>query len=764
MNTPVDLLVAPLSEIQPVGAPGGNEWLAYGGDPSFACSWPGGAVLEGGWYAFEFEADVNRGSMHSPTLYPDYQRGHLVEAESIVIPLRNTGLGRHRIVRLVRLNQDVSALRFDPSVLPCGFTLIRLRITRLGRVEAARMMLAGLMQRRRGLGKLRLLAAAGRDLLLRGPRGMADRLYAEHSTPPRDAVSADYMVWLDFYDGAAEVQARAAALTHNLTATPLVSVIVPVFNTPERWLRACIDSVLAQAYPHWELCLADDASTAPHVRVVLQEYASRDRRIKLALRDVNGHISAASNSALEIADGTYVALLDHDDALHPLALLECVRAFQSHPRWRMLFTDEDKVDEAGVRSDPYFKSDWNPDLFLSQNCVCHLTLYERALVEEVGRFRVGYEGAQDWDLTLRVTERLEVDQIGHVPKMLYHWRMIEGSTALAPGEKTYAQTAGLRSIQDHFDRTGQAARIREMSGVSGYYKADYALPEPAPLVSLLVPTRDRVDLLQQCVESILRKTDYDNLEILILDNGSTEPATLAYFASLQDEARVRVLPYPHPFNYSAINNFGARHARGEVLGLLNNDVEAIDAEWLAEMVSHAMRPGVGVVGAMLYYPNDTIQHAGVILGIGGIAGHSYVGIPRGNPGDKHRAALTQSASAVTAACAIVRASVFNEVGGLDEQLAVAFNDVDFCMRVRAAGYRNVWTPFAQLYHHESASRGYENTPEKILRFKSEERFMHARWGRTLQEDPYYNPNLSLNTSAYALAFPPRPWGDPGIAP
>jgi len=409
-----------------------------------------------------------------------------------------------------------------------------------------------------------------------------------------------------------------------------------------------------------------------------------------------------------------------------------------------------------VRSDPYFKSDWNPDLFLSQNCICHLTVYRSQQIRNAGGFRKGYEGAQDWDLALRVTEKLAVKQIGHVPKVLYHWRMIPGSTATAASEKSYAHMAGLRSVQDHLDRMGHGAKVRETEG-SGYFQIEHPLPAKLPLVSLLIPTRDRIDLLKQCIDSIIERTEYDNYEVIVIDNDSQEQSSKDYFAAVQKDPRVRVIAYPHPFNYSAINNAGAQAARGTVLGLLNNDIEVISPRWLHEMVAHALRPQTGVVGAMLYYPNDTIQHAGVIVGVGGVAGHCYVGMPRGWLGDKSRARLAQNLSAVTAACVVVRREVFDQVGGLDEGLQVAFNDVDFCLRVRDAGYLNVWTPFAELYHHESASRGYETTPEKVARFNGEIDFMKSRWGQNLDHDPYYNVNLSLNSTPFSLAYPPRVW-------
>lgn len=759
MPDPIDIKVEPIAQIKLVDAKVPDLWRAFGSDPSLACKWPGTGPLPGGWYEVEFAANVHRGALHAPCMYPDYRQGLISEADKITLPLDQARKGRHALRTLVRFHSDVRAIRFDPSVLPAEFTLERLRLRQLDRGQAAWAMLSGLWARREGTGRLSLLAAVARNLLIGGPRRMADRLYLEYIATNDGAPMSDYAIWLDFYDDTSpDGLALAAACLPDLALAPTISIIVPVYETDERWLRACLDSVVGQVYPHWELCIADDASRSPHVRRVLEEYAARDARIKVMFRESNGHISKASNSALELATGDYVALLDHDDALHPLALLECARAFEANPHWRMLFTDEDKIDEGGARSDPYFKSDWNPDLFLSQNCVCHLSVYSRELIAAAGGFRTGYEGAQDWDLTLRVTSSLGHAEIGHVPKVLYHWRMIEGSTALGAGEKTYAHAAAVRAIQSHLDSAGAGSRVHEMPGYSGYYRIVHALPQGEPMVSVLIPTRDGVKLLRQCIDSILDTTGYENYEIIVLDNGSCKPDTLAYFDSLAGHPKVRVVAWDHPFNYSAINNFGARQARGEVLALLNNDIEVITPDWLREMVSHAMRPEIGVVGAMLYYPNNTIQHAGVILGIGGVAGHAYVGNWRGYAGDKHRAGLAQSLSAVTAACVVVRAEVYRQVGGLDEQLTVAFNDVDFCLRVREAGYRNLWTPFAELYHHESATRGYETTPEKIARFKGEERFMKARWGRMLQEDPYYNPNFALDMAPFSLAFPPRPWG------
>jgi GT2 family glycosyltransferase len=510
--------------------------------------------------------------------------------------------------------------------------------------------------------------------------------------------------------------------------------------------------VLAQSYPHWELCIADDASTADHIRPVLRDYIDRDCRVRVVYRQQNGHISEASNSALAIATGEYVGLLDHDDELAEHALLFMVQALLARPGARIAYSDEDKVSDDCTRYDPHFKSDWNPDLLFSQNYVSHLGVYERALLNHIGGFRTGVEGSQDHDLVLRCLPYLDNHQIVHVPRVLYHWRAVEGSTARGSGEKGYTADAGRKALQDYFRDNGPAG-VRVSEGLApNSYRVQWPVPEPAPLVSLLIPTRDRKDLLEVAVRSILEKTTYPHYEILILDNGSVEPETLSFFEQVQQQdSRVRVVEYDYPFNYSAINNFGVEHAHGSIVGLVNNDIEVISEGWLQEMVAHACREDVGCVGAKLYYSNDTIQHAGVILGLGGVAGHSHKHFDRHHPGYFHRLQLVQNLSAVTAACLLVRKDVYTSVGGLDEtNLQVAFNDVDFCLRVREAGYRNVWTPYAELYHHESVSRGKEDSPEKIRRFQGEIRYMQDRWDGLLQADPCYSPNLTLNREDFSI--------------
>jgi glycosyltransferase involved in cell wall biosynthesis/predicted nucleic acid-binding Zn-ribbon protein len=564
----------------------------------------------------------------------------------------------------------------------------------------------------------------------------------------------DYAGWVVSYDTLnAETRRRIRARARALDRQPLISVILPVYNTPEVWLSKAIESVRRQLYPHWELCIADDASTKPHVRRTLEKFQEQDSRIKVCWREANGHISAASNSALDLAQGEFVALLDHDDELAPHALYAVAAELNAHPEADLIYSDEDKIDEQGQRFSPYFKPDWNPDLFLGQNYLCHLLVYRTECVREAGGFRTGVEGCQDWDLALRVIERIPAGHIRHIPRVLYHWRAISGSTALALEEKTYIRDSAARVLQEHCERTGMNAVMEAVPG--GHWRLRHALPDPPPLISIIIPTRNHLEVLRRGVESVLAQSTYPHYEIIIVDNQSDDPDTLEYLAEPGDE-RIRVLRYDSAFNYSAINNFAVARARGELVCLLNNDMETLTADWMEEMAGHALRPEIGAVGAMLYYPNDTIQHAGCVLGIGGVAGHAFKTFPRGTDGQFNRARLVQNYTAVTAACLMIRKNTFEQVGGLEEKrLRVGFNDIDFCLRVHRAGYRNLWTPFAEFYHHESISRGLEDTPEKHHRFQAEVAYMRERWAETLDHDPAYNPNLTLLHEDFSLAWPPQ---------
>jgi GT2 family glycosyltransferase/cyclopropane fatty-acyl-phospholipid synthase-like methyltransferase len=579
------------------------------------------------------------------------------------------------------------------------------------------------------------------------------RAPVESGAPPHPP-DGTYELWIEQFDTLDDAARDAiAARVGALADAPLISVVMPVYNPPADLLRAAIESVRSQLYSKWELCIADDNSPEPHVAAILGEYEALDSRIKVTRRSTNGHISAASNSALGLATGQWVACLDHDDVLADHALALVAEAIAAHPGAGLVYSDEDKLDVAGRRADPYFKPEFDPLLLLGQNYLTHLCVLRRDLVTDAGGYREGYEGSQDWDLALRVTERLEPSQVVHVPHVLYHWRAHAGSTAAVVSAKPYAVDAGRRAVEDHLARTGRAGRVSRIAK-SGHNRVIWADPGTQPLVSIVIPTRDG-RLLQRCIESVLTFTTYPNFEILVVDNSSRTLPTLQYLRAYDD--RVTVVRDERPFNYAAINNAAVRRASGDVVCLLNDDTEVIAGDWLTEMVGHLLQPGVGGVGAKLYYDDGRIQHAGVVLGIGGVAGHSHRFFDRLSSGYFGRLQVAHNVSAVTAACMAVRREAWDAVGGLDEvNLPIAFNDVDFCIRLREAGWGIVWTPYAELFHHESISRGPDDVGPRAPEFARETDYIKRRWGpATLRSDPYYNPNLSLVAEDFSLAWPPR---------
>jgi GT2 family glycosyltransferase len=570
----------------------------------------------------------------------------------------------------------------------------------------------------------------------------------------------DYATWTKRYDGLSSADRRAIKEhVGRFPKKPLISIVTPVYNPSAAHLREAIESVRDQLYPHWELCLVDDASSAKHVRPLLARYARKDARIKVRFREKNGGIGAASNDALGLTKGEFVALLDDDDVLASAALYFVALEINRHPEARLFYSDEDKLDIMGRRGNAHFKPDWNPTLFLAQNFFSHLGVFRSELIKEVG-FRVGFEGSQDYDLVLRCVEKVTPEQIRHIPRILYHWRMSEKSAALNFNAKPHARAAAIKAIEEHLARRQIAAEVTN-SGDEDFRRIRYALPNDKPWVSIIIATRDLVELLQPCVESFLDRTTYPNFELLLIDNHSQDRAALSFLETMERDPRVRVLRREEAFNFGRLNNFAVSQVKSDFVALLNNDLTVINPDWLEEMVGQALQPKVGAVGARLIYPDDRIQHAGVILGGGGVAAHAHKGLPRLNHGYFSRAILVQDLSAVTAACMLVRREAYLAVGGFDEEhLKVAFNDVDFCLRLRERGYRIVYTPYAEFYHHESASRGLEDTVRKHARFEAEIDYMHQRWGETLERDPAYNPNLSLVSADFTLAFPPRltnPW-------
>ncbi|MEL6787566.1 MAG: glycosyltransferase [Cyanobacteria bacterium J06607_15] len=558
-----------------------------------------------------------------------------------------------------------------------------------------------------------------------------------------------YQRWLQQNYPAPKVFEQIKLEVSRLKYQPLISVIVPVYNPEKSLLRAAIESVTAQLYGNWELCLVDDRSTKSYVKAVLEEYAAKDRRIKTAYRQENGHISRASNTALEIATGEYVALLDHDDLLAPHALSEVVKLLNQHPEADFIYSDEDKVDCQNLHQSPFFKPDWCPDSFLARMYTCHLGVYRRSLVRSVGNFRVGFEGSQDYDLVLRVTEK--TDRIFHIPQVLYHWRMHEQSAAAVADAKPYAAIAAQKAIAEAIARRGEPGEVIGAAQAPGVYTVRYKIKEHK-LVSIIIPTKDLADTLNVCLESIFSKTTYPNYEVIVIDNGSTETKTADCLAAWQQRQpeRFRSYAYNIPFNYSQINNYAVEQAQGDYLLFLNNDTEVVSEGWLGAMVEQAQRQSIGAVGGLLLYPDNTVQHAGVVLGIGGVAGHSHRNFAASMTGYFSQLVSTNNYSAVTAACLMCRRQVFEEVGGFETDLAIAFNDVDFCLKIASHGYRNIYLPHVVLYHYESKTRGYEDTVEKQARFAREIQYMRQKWSAICDRDPHYNPHLSLKHEDFSL--------------
>ena len=585
----------------------------------------------------------------------------------------------------------------------------------------------------------------------------------------------------------AEIEAQRKAWQElGLEHFPLISIVVPAYNTPEKYLRMLLDSFKAQTYPDFEAIIADGSEPGNDtVARVTAEYAAADaKRFKLVELHGNHGISGNTNAGLEAATGDYIALCDHDDELPPWALFEVVKAIAANPKAQFIYTDEDKIDFDGkALFEPHFKSDYNPEMLCSVNYICHLSVIRRDLLTKVGGFREELDGAQDYDFFFRCTEeamrghedpmhdetlseasgqkitegRYVSETVIHIPVICYHWRYHKGSTASDPKSKLYAFEAGSRAIAAHYDRMGIAYKSIEKGVTYGYYHTIYALPENAPKVSVIIPNKDHIDDLEKCISSCIERSEYRNLEFIVVENNSTDPETFEYYKELEarsganDGIAIKVIRWEREFNYSAINNFGVQYASGDYLLFLNNDVEMIAPESITRMTALASRQGTGAVGARLMYGDDTIQHAGVIVGLGGIAGAAFVGLHEKENSYMHRMMCTQELSAVTAACMMLRRDVFEAAGGFREELAVAFNDIDLCMKVRALGKQVIYDPYVTFHHYESKSRGLEDTPEKVQRFNTEIATFAHYWGAILEQgDPYYNPNLTLRKSNFAL--------------
>lgn len=567
----------------------------------------------------------------------------------------------------------------------------------------------------------------------------------------------EYTRWHERLFGLTDVD-RKIMKNHvnDFSYTPLLSVLMPVYNPPIKFFIDAIESIKNQIYSNWELCIADDASTDPEVKQILTRYSQEDPRIKVVFRNNNGHISKASNSALEIVSGEFFALLDHDDLLTEDALFWVVESLQRHPDADLIYSDEDKIDEKSVLQSPYFKPDWDPFLFLGQNFFSHLGVYRTSLVREIGGFRLGFEGSQDYDLVARCVEKISPNNIIHIPRVLYHWRIVEGSTASNINEKPYAQISAEKIINEHLKKININATAITNPEIGSMQSIVCNNNITFPLVTIIIPTRNNHYSIKNCIESIFRLTENISYEIIIVDNGSDEIETINYLKSLDSRKNVSIIHDNGQFNFSRLNNRAAKLAQGEVLILLNDDTEIINSDWLTELVQLTLLPDVGAVGAKLYYDDYTIQHAGVILGIGGCASHVYLGEPKTSDGYFANLHLLRGYSVVTAACLAVQTFKYWQVNGLDEDLfGVGYNDVDFCLKLNRYGYQNLWNPRAKLFHFESVSRGKDDTPEKQKRFWNEISILKKRWPHAFYNDAAYNPNLTLQNVHYTFADIPR---------
>ncbi|MCI9439846.1 MAG: glycosyltransferase [Ruminococcus sp.] len=562
----------------------------------------------------------------------------------------------------------------------------------------------------------------------------------------REAIS--YKAWLKRHSPSAGV--LKLQREKKFAFSPKISIVVPLYKTPETYLVEMIESVRNQSYRNWELCLSDGSGEGSPIAHILKKYEQEDERIKVVYNKEQLRISENTNEALKVCTGDYIAFADHDDLLAPNALYECVYLLNKDPETEILYTDEDKIDMNGKEHFmPHFKSDFNIDMLCSTNYICHLFVVKRDVYEKAGMLNPEFDGAQDYDFVLRCVEKS--DKIRHIPRILYHWRAHKNSTAENPESKNYAFVAGRRAIQAHYDRMGIPAEVEETE-YKGIYRSKYRITDN-PLISVIIPNKDHIADLEKCICSLEEKNRYQNLEIIVVENNSEEEETFAYYKELEQRyPNVKVLFWEEKvFNYPAINNFGAEHASGEYLLFLNNDTEVVNEDCIEELLGYCQRSDVGAVGARLYYDDGTIQHAGVIVGLGGIAGHPFSKAVHEDPGYFGRIIMAQDYSAVTAACMLVKKSVFQQVEGFDQGYAVAFNDVDLCLRIRKAGYLIVYNPYAEMNHYESKSRGYEDTEEKVKRFNSEISLFEKRWKKFLEHgDPYYNPNLTLDDGNFGL--------------
>lgn len=565
----------------------------------------------------------------------------------------------------------------------------------------------------------------------------------------------NYQSWASTYDTLNDTD-RAEIISHISTFThqPLISIVLPVIDPSKQQLQEVLDAVYSQLYPNWELCISASGSIAPKARETLDSYDSKDARIKITYIQ-NGGISTAFNTAWSLSSGEFISFIDINGLLREHALYMSVYEINQHPEADIIYSDEDSIGENGKRYSPFFKPDWDPDLFNSRNLLANFTVYRAEAVQKANGIRKDLQGEYIWDLAMRIIETIPPVNIIHTPFVLYHNRPTDNMPTASSDKSNDAK---YNVLESHFKRLNHKVSISIEE--NNFPRIEYPILNPNPLVSVIIPTKNQFTLLKNCIDSISKKTHYSNYEIIVVDNQSDEPEIISYFNTLRETDNISVVDYNHRFNYSAINNLAVNRAKGEILIFLNNDVEVISPDWMREMTSQAIRPSIGAVGALLYYNDDTVQHAGVILGVGEVADHVYIDGKEELekiPG----AFAVRNYSSVTGACMAIERAKFYKVGRFNEKdLPIAFNDVDLCLRLLQNGYRNLWTPYSELYHYESASRGYADIFKKRIRFNSEINYMKRTWGQTLMVDRAFNPNFSLSKHNYSLAFPPRiykPW-------
>ncbi|WP_053070808.1 glycosyltransferase family 2 protein [Halomonas sp. PR-M31] len=723
------------------------QWLSTSDDPQFLLQGPRPMV---GWNMLEVTMthELHRAVVQ---VYFDTGDGY-TQSQSIFLPLRQNKMTK----RICFVPYGTRRIRLDPLQSEGAFTISHLRLVWLTpRFAYDRMArrLSSIHPQYRDLATQEVIQSIKREANEDGLSWKSLAVAHYEETFMHCAPESHYRYWLSHIEPMREPDSRQIAVRlAGLDYRPKLGLLLTNAGVSSERLAACIESVLAQRYPAWQLYIASTVK----MRAVLEHFAAMDARIVLVPCSEHAGSAAARNAALALAQGDFTAVLEGKDQLAPNALYHLVDALNRHPEAELLYGDEDALDENDSRCDPHFKPQWNPDLLLAQNYIGHVALYRTERLRHLGGFRQGFEANPSHELILRFTRGLTTDQIRHVSFVLHH-RHDESVVEQPSARETMIQKSieessepGLSAVNEYLASAAPGAKAT-MGVMPRSYRVQWPLPDPQPLVSLLIPTRDRVEILKPCVDAILERTEYANFEVLILDNQSSCRQTLAYMMAVSADPRVRILRWNQPFNYSAINNFGARHAQGSILGLVNNDIEPINDDWLCEMVRQVCREEIGCVGAKLYYPNDSIQHGGVILGLGGVAGHAHRFFPRAHSGYRDRLQLVQNLSAVTAACLLLRKTVFEQVGGLNEEsLTVAYNDVDLCLKVREAGYRNLWTPHAELYHHESVSRGADDNPKKRARAQREIDYMRRTWGPQLDSDPAYNPNLTLAYEDFSL--------------